>query len=150
MQETKKLFSSETIKLILVPTDGSGHSARAAEYAMSIAKAHDAKILAAFVIDTIVIDQLSRVSPHVEEDLKKSGQNYANYIVNLAEKQGVTVESIITKGQPFEQILHLAKSKNVDLIVMGTTGRRSTDRILIGSVTQRVIEYSPCPVLVLR
>lgn len=152
MQETKKLFSSETIKLVLVPTDGSAHSIRAAEYALSIAKVHNAKILAVFVIDKFVIDQFSRISAqtNIEKDLNDSGQSYLNYIVNLAEKQGVTVESIIAKGQPFEQILNLATSHNADLIVMGTTGRRSTDRILIGSVTQRVIEYSHCPVLVIK
>jgi nucleotide-binding universal stress UspA family protein len=87
---------------------------------------------------------------NIEKDLTDSGQSYLNYIVNLAEKQGVVVDSIIAKGQPFEQILNLAKTQNVDIIVMGTTGRRSTERILIGSVTQRVIEYSPCPVLVIK
>ncbi|MGD6809125.1 MAG: universal stress protein [Candidatus Bathyarchaeia archaeon] len=150
MQETNKLFSSETIELILVPTDGSGHSVRAAEYALSIAKVHKAKILAVYVIDNFVVDQFSKVSSNIEHDLKESGQGYVNYIVNLAEKQGIAVESIVTEGKPFEQIVNLAKTKNVDLIVMGTTGRRSTDRILIGSVTQRVIEYSNCPVLVIK
>ena len=152
MQETKTLFSAQTIKKILVPTDGSGHSVRAAEYAVGIAKEHAAKILAVFVIDNFVVDQFSRVSSrdNVEQDLKDSGQSYVNYIVGQAEKEGVTVESIIVKGQPFEQILNIAKNQSVDLIVMGTTGRRGTDRILIGSVTQRVIEYAPCPVLVIK
>jgi len=152
MQETKTLFSAQAIKTILVPTDGSGHSVRAAEYAISIAKEHKAKILAVFVIDNFVVDQFSKISSrnNVEQDLKDSGQSYISYIVGQAEKQGVTVESIIAKGQPFEQIVNLAKNQSVDLIVMGTTGRRSTDRILIGSVTQRVIEYAPCPVLVIK
>ncbi|XHH09061.1 MAG: universal stress protein [Candidatus Bathyarchaeia archaeon] len=150
MQETKKLFSSETIRLILVPTDGSGHSVRAAEYALSIAKVHAAQILVVYIIDHFVVDQFSKVSSSIEQELKESGQSYVNYIVNLAQKQGVVVESIILEGQPFEQIVDLAKTKSVDLIVMGTTGRRSTDRILMGSVTQRVIEYSPCPVLVIK
>lgn len=152
MPETKTLFSAQTIKTILVPTDGSAHSVRAAEYAIGIAKEHNAKILAVFVIDNFVVDQFSKVSSrnNVEEDLKDSGQSYISYIVGQAEKQGVRVESVIAKGLPFEQIVNLAKNQSVDLIVMGTTGRRSTDRILIGSVTQRVIEYAPCPVLVIK
>ncbi len=149
MQETKK-FSSETIKLILVPTDGSGHSVRAAEYALSIAKVHGAKILAVYVLDNFVVNQFQKGTSLIKQDLKDSGQGYINYIAGLAEKQGVAVDSIIKEGQPFEQIVDLAKSQSVDLIVMGTTGLRSTDRILIGSVTQRVIEYSPCPVLVIK
>ena len=48
------------------------------------------------------------------------------------------------------QIVHLAKGLGMELIVMGTYGHRGADRILIGSVAERVIEYSPCPVLVVK
>ena len=57
---------------------------------------------------------------------------------------------MIEKGIPFEKILELVKRLSMDLIVMGTLGRRGAERILIGSVTQRVIEYATCPVLVLK
>ena len=57
---------------------------------------------------------------------------------------------MIAEGRPFERIVHIAKESNVDLIVMGTYGRRGTDRILIGSVTEQVIAYVSCPVLVVK
>ena len=58
--------------------------------------------------------------------------------------------NVLVKGRPFEQIVNIAKGMNVDLIVMGTYGSRSADKLLIGSVAERVIEYSPCPVLVVK
>ena len=55
-------FSSETIKKILVPTDGSDYSIHAAEYAISIAKTHDAQIMVVYVLDEVVIDRFSKVT----------------------------------------------------------------------------------------
>ncbi|HTY75945.1 MAG TPA: universal stress protein [Candidatus Nanoarchaeia archaeon] len=147
-----KKFSSETIQKILVPTDGSDYSMRAAEYAISIAKTHDAQITITYVIDEVVIDQFSKPEERetVESELKTDGQRYIHYVIGLAEKEAVKSTSMLVKGRPFEQIVNLAKSLNVDLIVMGTYGRRGAERILIGSVAERVIEYSPCPVLVVK
>jgi nucleotide-binding universal stress UspA family protein len=147
-----RTFSSETINKILVPTDGSAYSNRAAEYAISMAKTHGAEIMITYVVDEVVIDQFSKPAEReaVEVELKSDGQHFIRYVLGLAEKEGVKATSMLVKGRPFEQIVNLAKSFNVDLIVMGTYGRRGAERILIGSVAERVIEYSPCPVLVIK
>ncbi|MGD6852608.1 MAG: universal stress protein [Candidatus Bathyarchaeia archaeon] len=147
-----KKFSSQTIEKILVPTDGSDYSVRAAEYAISIAKTHNAEIIALFVVDEVVVDKFSQSGEqaNIEGELKADGQRNVNYIVGLAEKEGVKAQSIVAKGRPFEQITGFAKGLEVDLIVMGTYGRRGAERILLGSVAERVIEYSPCPVLVVK
>jgi nucleotide-binding universal stress UspA family protein len=142
----------KSIQKILIPTDGSDYSMRAAEYGIGIAKMLDAQIIVVYVIDEVVLDQLSKVTEreNVEQDLKQDGQRYIKYILGLAEKEGVKDGSLLTKGRPFEKIVHLAKELNIGLIVMGTYGRRGTERVLIGSVAERVIEYSPCPVLVIK
>ena len=142
----------KNIKKILIPTDGSDYSMRAAEYGISIAKMLDAQIMVVYVIDEVVLDQLSKVTEreNVERELKQDGQRYINYVLGLAEKEGVKDSSLLTKGRPFEQIVHLAKELNIDLIVMGTYGLKGAEKILIGSVAERVIEYSPCPVLVVK
>jgi nucleotide-binding universal stress UspA family protein len=146
------MFSSEKIEKILVPTDGSAYSNRAAEYAIGIAKTHDAQVMITYVVDEVVIDQFSKPAERevVEAELKSDGQHFIHYALGLAEKEGIKATSMLVKGRPFEQIVNLAKSFNVDLIVMGTYGRRGAERILIGSVAERVIEYSPCPVLVIK
>ena len=142
----------KNIQKILIPTDGSDYSMRAAEYGISIAKMLDAQIMVVYVIDAVVLDQISKVAEreNVERDLKKDGQQYINYVLSVAQKEGVKTASLLAKGRPFEQIVHLAKELNMDLIVMGTYGLRGPDRILIGSVAEKVIEYSPCPVLVVK
>jgi len=146
------MFSSQTIKKILIPTDGSDYSIRAAEYGVSIAKVHDAQVTFVYVLDEVVIDKFSKMPEreNVERDLRADGQRYINYVSGIATKEGVKATSVIVKGRPFEQIVHLANGLNMDLVVMGTYGRRGAERILIGSVAERVIEYAHCPVLVVK
>ena len=145
-------FSSQTIQKILIPTDGSDYSIHAAEYGISIAKGHDAQIIVVYVLDEVVIERFTKITERedIERDLKIDGQRHINYILGLAEKEGVKATSLIAKGRPFEQIVHLANGLNIDLIVMGSYGRRGAERILIGSVAERVIEYANCPVLVVK
>lgn len=142
----------EKIKAILIPTDGSDCSIHAAELGISLAKVLGAEIFVIYAIDTIILEELTKgvEEKSVEKELKEKGERYLNYIVRLAEKEGLKAEAILAKGEPYDQIVHYAKTKGVDMIVMGTYGRRGTKRILIGSVTERVIEYAPCPVLVVR
>ena len=145
-------LSFRNTKNILIPTDGSDYSLRAAEYGISVAEMLSAQIMVVYVIDEVVLDQISKVSEreNIELELKKDGQRYINYVLGLAEKKGVKSAFTLAKGRPFEQIVNMAKELRIDLIVMGTYGLRGADRILMGSVAERVIEYSPCPVLVVK
>jgi len=140
------------IKKIMIPTDGSDYSMRAAELGISLGKMLNAEITTVYVIDTVVLDHISKTADkdNVERELKQDGERYLKYIKSLSEKGGLKTSTLLLKGRPFEQIVHLAKSMNMDLIVMGTYGRRGADRILMGSVAERVIEYAHCPVLVAR
>jgi nucleotide-binding universal stress UspA family protein len=63
---------------------------------------------------------------------------------------GLEGEIIIVKGVPFQEILETAKTQQVDLIVMGTFGRTGLQRVLMGSVAEKVVRLAPCPVLVVR
>lgn len=142
----------EDVRKILIPIDGSGYSMRAAELGISIAKLVGAEITVVYVIDTVVLEEIAKITARndVEKDLKQDGERYLKYVRGLAEKENLKTKTLLSKGRPFDQIVHLAKSLEINLIVMGTYGRRGTERILIGSVAERVIEYAPCPVLVVR
>ena len=142
----------EKIKKILIPTDGSDCSLRATTFAINFAKNCNAEIYAIYVVDTIILEELTRAigTKDVEKELKEKGERYLDYVVESAEKEGIKAEAIIAKGEPHDQIVFFAKTKGIDMIVMGSYGRRGTKRILIGSVTSRVIEYAPCPVLVVK
>ncbi|MDR0372514.1 MAG: universal stress protein [Nitrososphaerota archaeon] len=147
-----KKYNSQIIKKIIVPTGGSDYSIRAEEYAIGLAQTHQAEIMFVYVVDELVIEKLSTVAQReeTEQELKSDGQRYIKYALNLAEKAGVKANSIITKGRPFAQIVGFAKNLEGDLIVMGTHGHRGAERILLDSVAERVIEYSNCPVLVVK
>ena len=140
------------INRILVPTDGSDPSIRAADYAIKLAKQFDSEIIAIYVIDRLILEEVSKIHErHVlEEEIKSKAQRCLNYVVNSAEKEGLKATSILVEGQPHDQIIQHARNLKADMIIMGSRGRRGTERILIGSVAERVIEYAPCPVLVLR
>ena len=114
----------KNVKKILIPIDGSDYSMRAAEYGLGIAKMIDAQIMVVYVMDQTLLDQVLRVADRedVERDLKKDGQQYINYVLKVAQKESVKAGSLLVKGRPFEQIVHLAKELNMDLIVMGTSG----------------------------
>jgi len=146
------IMKVENVKKILIPTDGSDCSLRAVELGIRFAKVFGAEILAIYVIDTVILDVIAKVAEEevVERELKEKGERYLKHITKLAGKEGLKAEAILAKGEPHDQIVHYAKSLGADLIVMGTYGRRGAERILIGSVAERVIEYASCPVLVVR
>ncbi len=146
------MVEDKLIKKILVPTDGSDSSMRAAEFALKLAKYFESEIIAIYVIDHVILEEISKIHERheLEEEIKRKAERYLNYIVKSAQREGLKASSILVEGQPHDQIIRHAELLGVDLIVMGSKGRRGMNRILIGSVAERVIEYAPCPVLVMR
>lgn len=123
-------------KNILIATDGSKHSDAAATEAVGIAKRCGSSLIALSVIYSDVDKKCA------EENIKK--------IKGLAEKEGVKVDALIAEGRPFEVVVNTAKNKNADAIVIGSHGRTALARLLMGSVTERVIGTAECAVLVVK
>ena len=68
-----------------------------------------------------------------------------------AETAGASaVQTLVAEGSPAEEIARCAERGGFDLIVIGTHGRRGVQRVLIGSVAERVVRLAPCPVLTVR
>jgi nucleotide-binding universal stress UspA family protein len=140
---------------ILVPIDGSEPSLQAVQMTLSIVELCPAcKMTVLYVIDKLVLNELVRFSKRdekeVEAELEDQGRRYLELARKSAERQSVAAQSQIRRGDPFEEVIAAANDLGADLIVMGHTGRRGTSRVLIGSVTQRVLDYAPCPVLVMK
>ena len=140
---------------ILVPIDGSEPSLQAVRMALRVmALCPASKMTTLYVIDRLVLAELVRFSKRgekeVDAELEEQGRRYLELARKLAEQQGVQAECQIRRGDPFEEIVAAANNLPADLIIMGHTGRRGTTRVLIGSVTQRVLDYAPCPVLVMK
>ena len=140
---------------ILVPIDGSEPSLEAVRMALRVLGFCPAcKLTVLYVVDKLVLAELIRFSKRdekeVEAELEEQGRRYLESTRKEAQQHGVPAECQIARGDPFEEIIAAANNLNVDLIIMGHTGRRGTTRVLIGSVTERVLDYAPCPVLVMR
>ncbi len=137
---------------ILVPTDGSETAMRAGKMAVQLASVHKSRLTFIYVVDDSVARSLAGASgkdvDQVRRDLETSGQRSLDYLCRLAGRSGIDADQVCQDGEPCDKITTLARERGVDLIVMGQIGNTSMRRILIGYVTESVIENSPCPVLV--
>jgi nucleotide-binding universal stress UspA family protein len=139
---------------ILAPVDGSGPAMEAGSFAMKLATLYGARITFVYVVDTALVDDLTPVSrrpvEQVQRDLETTGRRYLDHLARLAADAQLEVDGVIRYGVPYLEITRLAEERGVDLIVIAQVGHRGPPRILVGSVTERVIEYAPCPVLVVK
>ena len=140
------------IKKILVPVDGSAASLKAHHLALEAAQAFGAEVILLCVVDSSALDEISRLSgrdrPRLLHDMEESGMKLLLSLSREAEKRGVAARVDIFTGMPDEIILDEANRHQVGLIVMGKIGRKGHRRSLLGSVTERVLEASDIPVLV--
>ncbi len=142
------------IKSILFPTDFSEGSSQALQYAIDLAKRYEAKLYVVHVIYDVVkasgwyvphmsIDQMYK---DIEEGAKKELERFG-----LEELSGIkNIERKVLMGVPHEEIMNFASKNKIDIIVMGTHGRKGIDRILFGSTAAQVVRFAPCPVLTVR
>lgn len=142
-----------TIKKIICAVDFSDHSPVVADYASTLAKTMGAEILCLYVAPSL--DQY--VGFHVPPS---SIENFVGEIVSGADStmetfiaenfKDVTVNGKVVTGYAAEEILSLSESEGADMVVMGTHGRAGIDRILFGSVAEKVVKSAKCPVLTVR
>jgi nucleotide-binding universal stress UspA family protein len=133
---------------ILVGTDGSRFSKVATDKAIDFAQAYGGELKVVSIVD--VPAELNAEAPAAVEDLIKKAREYTAAVKARAEVAGVPVESFIGEAETWEAIVKLAREQAVDLIVMGSHGRTGLRRLLMGSVTEKVIGNAPCPVLVVK
>jgi nucleotide-binding universal stress UspA family protein len=131
---------------ILVATDGSKFSEAAVCYSMRLAKDTKAKL-------TVI--HVANVHGYVEvlwHDMKKKyreeGEKVLREVKEHCMLEGVDAELILKEGVPYLKIIETAKQLHCDLIVLGSHGHTGLEKILLGSVAERVIGISPVPVVV--
>ncbi len=146
---------------ILVPTDGSDLALRALEEALSLAALTGATIHVVYVVDDASVAELATDAGFDEvsfdadvgrlfERFEAAGERAIADVRAAAGERGVELVTEVRRGIPDEAILAYADERGVDLIVMGTHGRRGVRRYLLGSTTERVLRRSPVPVLAVR
>ena len=143
----------KVLKKILIATDDSKTAEKAVDLGIEIAGLSGAKVYAVYVIDTtpyysIPLDQVW--SKEVYEQFEQIGREADSYVEKAAKTAGIEVESIVLKGDPAEMILNFAEEQNVDMIVVGSHGKGGFERLVIGSVSEKVVRHAKVPVLVFR
>ena len=145
-------------KHILIPTDGSPASLRAAKAGVELARATGARVTAFFAAPTptpVVYDGLLPVGymtpdQHAEV-IARAAAKYLGVVADLAKAAGVPCESVhVTSDFPAEAIIECARQRKCDLIFMASHGRRGLSGVLLGSETQKVLTHSKIPVAVYR
>ena len=134
---------------ILFPTDGSEGADEALEYALELARTHDATLHVLFVADTNR-DSVTLVGTDVMDALTAVGEEAVASVLDRATERGVTTETAVEQGTPWRTIVDYAEGGDIDLLVMATHGRRGLDRYLLGSVTEKVVRTSAVPVMTVR
>ncbi|MDD5306803.1 MAG: universal stress protein [Deltaproteobacteria bacterium] len=143
-------------KIILVPTDFSEHSDEAIKQAVDIAEQNDAKIYLLHVIDKlqqcavdycISIETMQQVQAESE---KEATRKMKEEVRKIAQSRKVDVTFDVKGGVPYAEILRQQEDRKADLIVIGSHGRTGIMRTLIGSVAEKVMRESKCPVLLVR
>lgn len=133
---------------ILLATDGSTCSEVAAAKAMDMARNFNSSLQVVSVVN--IPDEAHGEAPHAMEKLVFRAHDIVNAVRDKAEAQGITAETFIREGEPYEKIVNMADHVDADVICMGTYGRTGLRRILMGSVTEKVIRKSARPVLVVK
>lgn len=134
---------------ILVPTDGSEAAEAAAETGLELAESFGATVHVLYVIDESASKLLlsSKSMRDTIAELSKRGEAATTTIADRARDAGVAVETDVVRGMGIhDAIVEYAVDNDVDVIVMGTAGRRGIEHFL-GSTTERVITTSPVPVM---
>jgi len=137
-------------KCIVYATDGSEHARKALAYACDLTKLHQAKLFVVHAYPS-VSDLLGykEYSSIVARRIAH-GEKIVGEAVKELESAGLTVEVELMEGPMAEAILRVAETREADLIILGARGSSSLKGLLLGSVSQKVIQHATCPVLVVR
>jgi nucleotide-binding universal stress UspA family protein len=136
---------------ILFPIDLSEVSQKIVPYAIMMAETFRAELHLLFVArmfkyyDNIYVPPVS--INEFEKEIVKGGKRRLDDFVKEHLRDCCIFEAKVVPGDPAEQILHYVRSEGIDLVIMGTHGRKGIDRILFGSVAAHVVKMSPVPVM---
>ncbi len=141
------------LKRILVPIDFSDCSKKALQYALPLAKEHQAALTLLYVVPPPAygtgeyggIDYVQ-----LEASMREGGEKELAKLVEDEVRGEVSADTLIHMGSPAREIVEAARSLPADLIVISTHGRTGLKHVLLGSVAEHVVQRAPCPVFVVR
>ena len=144
-----------SIKSVLVPTDFSDASEAALNYGKSMAEAFGASLHLVHVMEDLLAHAWAAEvyvasAPNLREEIERESRLRLETMLPEADRERMHARVALLAGSPFIEIIRYAKANDIDLIVMGTHGRGPIAHMLLGSVAEKVVRKSPCPVLTVR
>ena len=138
-------------KKILVPTDGSDFAKKAQKHALFLSKVSGAELIAVSVTENNFVNGLPLDDEvyQLNQILKERSEENLKEFDELNEDD-LKITHIIREGSPARVILEVAQEEDVDLIVMGSSGKSGFDRFIMGSVADKVVNSAKCAVLVVH
>jgi len=153
-------------KKILCPTDFSEHSYKAVKAAEELAKELSARLLLVHVVPPVPVSSELQTGPsgysapasagafNITEylkELKAQAEKSLDEVVKNKIKKDIDIEKVVlTGGEESDEINKFAEDKDIDLIVISTHGRTGLERLVFGSVAEKIIRHSQKPVLTIR
>ena len=145
-------------KKIVIATDGSDLSLKAAEKGMSLAKMFSAKLQVIYVIDQRVfffpheVQVLAPENPYFEilDKLRENGEAILNKMDKKAGKIGVEIDKFILEGSVVKEIRNTVKESHADLLIIGAYGKTGGENEMLGSIAQALASSPPCSLLIIQ
>ena len=147
------------IKKILVAIDGSDLAYKSLDYALDLARKYSAEVTVLTVIQmpaNSLLEQGSAFTPISSQSYRKKLKNYHKEILSEATKNAkksspkIHFTTKLVEGRPADKIVETAKLESFDLIVIGSRGLGGIKESFLGSVSDRVADEAPCPVLIIK
>jgi universal stress protein A len=146
--------SALKLNKILVPVDFSDFSTKALDYALAFAEQFQARIILAHIVEPAVYPENYMLVPpaldDMNRDLLKAGRARLQDLGQNQIADRVVAETVVRLGRPHLEICEIARTMDVDLIIIATHGYTGLKHVLLGSTAERVVRHAPCPVLTVR
>jgi len=142
---------------ILLYIDGSEPSILAAQFAIVLAKSFHCTLRAIYVVNENLLNELLKAKVFVqmekmdyERDLEEDGKRYLNYVVKLADRKGMKVETVLRKGVVHEEVAREVDDFGCDILIQGELGEVLSLRDSFYEEGERILRKVKCPVMVVR
>lgn len=143
-------MSEQLYKKILLPLDGSKFAEKAVNDAIFIAKSSNAEIILLTVVENSFLVGLPADNTTME--INKLLETEAQKNIDKIKKHldDIKTTTIIKEGSPAEAILKTIEKENIDLVIMGSSGKKGFEKFIIGSVTDKVVNSARCKIMVIH
>lgn len=142
------------VKRILTPIDFSENAAKILQDATDVARKFDARLTVVFVVQSFE-DYSGFFVPHIpiaqfDAEMLQSAEKKMTAFLDENMDKAVPYDSEVLSGDIGEEILNFVEKEKIDLIIMGTHGYKGLEKVLFGSVAEKVVKLATCPVLTIN